>query len=151
MTKKAFFEGISKPRNMTLMRVFLSMGLVEHTGHGIPTIVERYGEDVFEITEQYIRCVIPFDEEVLAHRNGGIKDETITNGGLNGGLNGDLKPSEKKVLASILESPDDTASQMAEKLEVGKRTVERALARLQELGMIERIGSKRDGRWIVIK
>ena len=147
MTKKAFFEGVSKPRNMTLMRIFLSMGLVEHTGHGIPTIVERYGEDVFEITEQYIRCVIPFDEEVMAHRNGGLNDTPVTNGGLNGGL----KPSEKKVLSSILESPDDTASQMAEKLELGKRTVERALARLQELGMIERIGSKRDGRWIVIK
>ena len=50
-----------------------------------------------------------------------------------------------------MESPDDTASLMAENLELGKRTVEKALTRLQELGMIEWIGSKRDGRWIVIK
>lgn len=27
MTKKQFFEGISKPRNRTLMRIFLSMDL----------------------------------------------------------------------------------------------------------------------------
>ena len=44
MTKKQFFDGISKPRNTTLMRIFLNMGLTEHTGHGIPTIVNRYGE-----------------------------------------------------------------------------------------------------------
>ena len=44
MTKKQFFEGISKPRNVTLMRIFLSMGLTEHTGHGIPTIVKKYGD-----------------------------------------------------------------------------------------------------------
>ena len=35
MTKKQFFDGISKPRNATLMRIFLNMGLTEHTGHGI--------------------------------------------------------------------------------------------------------------------
>ncbi|MGM9941890.1 MAG: RNA-binding domain-containing protein [Bulleidia sp.] len=45
MTKKQFFEGVSKPRNATLMRIFLSMNLVEHTGHGIPTIVRKYGEE----------------------------------------------------------------------------------------------------------
>lgn len=149
MTKKQFFEGISKPRNVTLMRIFLSMGLVEHTGHGIPTIVEHYGESVFEIEDNYIRCTIPFNEEVMTHliQNGGLN----ANGGINGGINGGLKPSEKKVLSGILENPDESASQMAERLGLGQRTVERAFARLQVLGMIERIGSKRNGRWIVIK
>lgn len=65
MTKKQFFEGISRPRNATLMRIFLNMGLTEHTGQGIPTIVKKYGETVFEIEDNYIRCTIPFDEEVL--------------------------------------------------------------------------------------
>ena len=79
------------------------------------------------------------------NENGGL------NGGINGGINGGLKPSEQKVLSGILENPDESASQMAERLGLGQRTVERALARLQVLGMIERIGSKRNGRWIVIK
>ena len=145
MTKKQFFEGISKPRNVTLMRIFLSMNLVEHTGHGVPTIVEKYGENSFEIEDNYIKCTIPFDTEVMEYR--------IQNGGLpqNGGLNGGLKPSDKKVLGHILISPDDTAAQIAEKCGIGKRTVERSLASLQENGVIERIGGKRDGCWIVIK
>lgn len=32
---KTIFDGISKPRNARLMRIFLNMGLTEHTGHGI--------------------------------------------------------------------------------------------------------------------
>ena len=48
-------------------------------------------------------------------------------------------------------SSDDTAAQIAEKCGIGKRTVERSLASLQENGVIERIGGRRDGHWIVIK
>lgn len=149
MTKKEFFEGISRPRNATLMRIFLSMGLVEHTGHGIPTIIERYGKDVFEIESSYIRCVIPFDEEVMAHigKNDGI-DKNV---GMNVGMNVGIKPSERKVLKAIIDNPDDSAVKMAEKTGLSVRTVERALSELQKLGMVERIGSKRDGRWIVIR
>lgn len=49
MTKEQFFDGISKPRNATLMRIFLNIGFTEHTEHGIPTIVEKYERDVFQI------------------------------------------------------------------------------------------------------
>lgn len=46
------------------MRIFLSIGLTEHTGHGIPTLVNKHGEEVFKIANNYIRCIIPFDEDV---------------------------------------------------------------------------------------
>lgn len=36
------------------MRIFLNMGLTEHTRHGIPKIIEKYGKDVFEIESKYI-------------------------------------------------------------------------------------------------
>ena len=125
------------------MRIFLSMGLVEHTGHGIPTIVERYGREAFEIENNYIRCVIPFDEDVMTHINKNV--------GMNVGMNVVLKPSEKEVLNAIIENPDDSAVKMAEKTGISIRTAERALSKLQQYGMVERIGSRRDGRWIVIK
>ena len=145
MTKKQFFEGISKPRNATLMRIFLSMGLVEHTGHGIPTIVEHYGEEAFEIETNYIKCTIQFDKDVMDKLNKIIVSE------INTVQNEILKPSEEKVLKAILSNPDDTALRIAEKIGLSQRTVERALTRLQQVGRIERIGNKRDGRWIVIK
>ena len=56
------------------MRIFLSMNLVAHTGHGVPTIVNKYGEEAFEIEDNYIKCTIPFDREVMEYRikSGGI-------------------------------------------------------------------------------
>lgn len=136
MTKKQFFEGISKPRNITLMRIFLSMGLTEHTGHGIPTIVKKYGEDVFEIEANYIRCTIPFDEEVLDKS----KNENV-------GLN----KTEKKVVSLLIEDSEYTSDELAARIGVTKRTIERAFISLQNKNIIERIGSKRDGSWIVTK
>lgn len=136
MTKRQFFEGISKPRNITLMRIFLSMGSTEYTGHGIPTIVKRYGEAVFEIEDNYIRCTIPFNEEVLDQLKKG-----------NVGLN----KTEKKVVSLLREDAEYTSDDLAEKIGVTKRTIERAFASLQNKEVIERIGSKRNGSWIVTK
>ena len=140
LTKKQFFEGISKPRNATLMRIFLTMGLTEHTGHGIPTIVEKYGKKVFEIESNYIRCIIPFEKEVMA---------VLTN--KNVGLNVGLNKTEKRVIELLIEEPSYTSADLADKIEVSKRTIERAFKTLQEKNIIERIGSKRDGKWIVVK
>lgn len=32
-----------------LMKIFLNRGIIEYTGDSIPTIVEKYGEDVFKL------------------------------------------------------------------------------------------------------
>ena len=140
MTKEQFFDGISKPRNASLMRIFLNMGLTEHTGHGIPTIVEKYGKDVFEIESNFIRCIIPFEKEVI---------DQVDN--KNVGLNVGLNKTEKKVIEILIENPGVTSVELAEKVGVTKRTIERAFKSLQEKKMIERIGSKRDGNWIVVR
>ncbi len=136
MSTNQFFEGISKPRNTTLMRIFLTMGLAEHTGHGIPTIINRYGKDVFQIEDNYIRCTIPFDNEVLSQ----IEKRNV-------GLN----KTETKVIHLLIENPAYKAEELAEKVGVTKRTIERTFASLQRKGFLERVGSKRDGRWRVIK
>ena len=144
MTKEQFFDGISKPRNATLMRIFLNMGLTEHTGHGIPTIVEKYGKDVFQIESNYIRCTIPFEKEIIDQ----IDNKNV---GLNVGLNVALNKTEKKVIELLIENPSITSVELAEIIGVTKRTIERTFKSLQEKKMIERIGSKRDGNWIVVR
>ena len=143
MTKKQFFEGISRPRNATLMRIFLNMGLTEHTGHGIPTIVNKYGEEAFDIENNYIRCTIAFEKEVMAQRD-------KQNVGMNVGMNVGLNKTEKTVIELLIKNPTVTSMELAERIGVTKRTIERAFKTLQEKKMIERIGSKRDGNWIVL-
>jgi len=139
MTKEQFFDGISKRRNAILMRIFLNMGLTKHTGLGIPTIIEKYCKDVFEIESKYIRCTIPFNQEVV---------DQIDN--KNVGLNVGLNKTEKKVIELLIENPSLTSIELSEKIGVTKRTIERTFKSLQEKKMIERIESKRDGIWIVI-
>ena len=62
-----------------------------------------------------------------------------------------LNKTEKKVIQFLMESSSLTSAELAEKVSVTKRTIERALKSLQEKNIIERIGSKRDGNRIVIK
>lgn len=142
MTEEQFFEGISKPRNVTLMRIFLMMGLTEHTGHGIPTIVNKYGKDVFEIDENYIRCTIPFDKAVLSQTE---QNHPVVEKGIK------LNDTEKKVLELLIRNSDLVADDLSKEIGVTVRTIYRAFAKLQDKGYLERIGSKKDGKWIVIK
>lgn len=44
-----------------------------------------------------------------------------------------------------------TSEELAEKIELTKKIIERTVISLQNKKVIERLGSKRDGRWIVIK
>ena len=106
--------------------------------------VEKYGKGVFEIENNYIRCTIPFKKE-------GINQMENTNVGLNVVLNVVLNKTEKKVIELLIENPNITSAELAEKIGVTKRTIERTFKSLQEKKMIERIGSKRDGNGIVVR
>ncbi len=136
LTREEFFSGISKPRNTTLMRIFLNMEISEHTGHGVPTIVKKYGKQAFEITDNYIRCTIPFSFS-----------RVISTYGPNVGLT----KTEKAVLKILVQDSRETAESISTKIDVSKRTVERALSSLQDKKYIERVGSRRDGYWLVIR
>ena len=107
------------------------MGLTEHTGHGVPTIIKKYGKEVFEITDNYIKCRIPYDEKVL--------DMSKKNVGINVGIN----ITEKAVLGILISDPKKTAEEMAVEVGVTKRTIKRALVYLKKKGLIERIGSNK--------
>lgn len=132
-----FFAGISKPRNLALMKIFSDLDIVDHTGHGIPIIVERYGKDVFSINDNYILITIPFDEEVANKVNVGV----------NVGVN----ETEKTILEELLKNPTLTADRLSLIIKKSKRTIERYLKALQDKGYLERSGSDKTGVWKIIK
>ena len=96
--------------------------------------IERNRYKKFDIKHR-----IPFDSVVVGMRHKNV--------GLNVGLN----KTEKAVLGLLIETPDKTADEMASEVGVTKRTIERSFVSLQKKGKIERVGSKRDGMWLVIK
>lgn len=144
LTKELFFEGVSKPRNTTLMRIFMNMEVTEHTGHGIPTIIKKYGKEVFDIGDDYIKCTIPFNSEIIDNKT--QIQTTVASNNVE-----DITKTEKGILGLLVSNNVETADSMAEHLSVTKRTIERALKSLQNKGYIRRVGSKRAGSWLVIK
>ena len=111
-----FYRGISKPRNIRLMKIFSDLDIVDHTGHGVPIIIEKYGRGAFEISDNHIIVTIPFDSEVMKSINVGIN----------------LNAMERKILELILNDPTLTAEKISIKINKTKRTAERYLKSLQE-------------------
>ena len=60
-----------------------------------------------------------------------------------------MNDTEVKVVKLLINNPKYIAEELAEKIGVSKRTIERAFKSLQEKKIIIRIGSKRDGYWLV--
>jgi len=143
MSKTEFFNGVSNPRNSVLMRIFLKLGIVEHTGHGVPIIIEKYGKEVFEINDNHIIVTIPFDKQVMESINVGA------NVGQNVDVN--INDMERKIIEMLINDPTLTAEKISMKIEKSKRTAERYLKALQEKGIILRTGSDKKGYWKIIK
>jgi len=49
LTQEEFFEGVSRPRNPEIMRIFKDLEYVERLGSGIPYIVSKYGKKIFKL------------------------------------------------------------------------------------------------------
>ena len=142
-----FYRGISKPRNIRLMKIFSDLDIVDHTGHGVPIIIEKYGRVAFEISDNHIIVTIPFDLEVMKSINVGV------NVGVNSREISDMKLTERQtIMVSVIKSnPMVTAKQMSETLSVTVRTIERDLALMQKAGIIRHEGSDKTGVWVILE
>ncbi len=114
LSKEQFYKGFSKPRNKQLMQIFSQLDIVDHTGHGIPIIVNKYGVEAFEINDNYILVTIPFNKDVLATMNVGIND------------------IEKDIIEELIKNPMLSANDISLIINKSKRTAERYLKSLQK-------------------
>ena len=62
INKKEFYEGLSVPRNRELMRVFKDLGMVEQLGSGVPRILQYYGKECFQFSDNFLRMIFPAPE-----------------------------------------------------------------------------------------
>lgn len=146
ISKEDFFNGVSHPRNSVLMRIFLKLGIVEHTGHGIPKTIETYGKEAFDIHDTYINVRILFSKKVLATLPSGKNDGK--NDGKN--LSGALNENEKRTVLALLKDPSVPYETLVRDLGISRRTVSRTFSSLASKGIIERIGTNKTGYWKVI-
>lgn len=148
MTVKDFFEGVSHPRNSVLMRIFLHLGIVEHTGHGIPVIVQKYGREVFDIHDTYIDVTIPFDMSVTTSVS---KLEAGGGSTIPGGQSEPLSRNEEAVILELVKNPKTTYSELVSETGISRRTVNRVITNLIEKKYIKRVGNRKSGYWCIVR
>ena len=68
------------------------------------------------------------------------------NGTLDGTLNGTL---EEKIISVISKNSYITQQQIALTLDCSERKIKRLMKTMREDGMIERVGGRRSGQWVV--
>ena len=147
ITEKDFFNGVSHPRNSVLMRIFLKLGIVEHTGHGIPKIIEKYGKKAFDIHDTYINVIIPFNKKVtdtmMSNKNTATNEEKD--------FSEELNDNEKRILLELINNPNVSYDTLVIELGISRRTISRTFGSLVEKGYIERNGTNKKGYWKIVK
>ena len=128
-----FFAGISRPVNVGLQKIMGQLNMVEQTGHGVPKIVSVYGKDAFTIADNYLVVTIPFAYEPSFKQ-----------------INYDgLSLSERKVLSIIKDNPTSSIAEISSLADLGTTRTSEIIAKLKELGRIERVGKTKGGYWLI--
>ena len=139
LSKEGFYNGIRVPVNKSLLTIFVAAKYAEQSGHGIPTIVEKYGKDVFSFDNGMLIVTIPlaFDRPEVEKR----KTLLLNKKG--------LTINQKKVYDALANDGSISLQDVARQTGISIAGVKKISIKLQEYGILNREGSKRDGKWVV--
>ncbi len=138
LSKEGFYSGTSVPVNKSLLTIFMAAGYAEQSGHGIPTIVDKYGKDVFSFDDGMVKVSIPLAfervdvlqrKEMLLRKNG-------------------LTVNQKAVYETLDNDGHLSLNDVATMTGLSPSGVKKICEKLQEAGLVRREGSKKDGVWI---
>ena len=124
----------SMPHNPRIADVFYRHGLMETWGRGIELIMDGckaagLPEPTFEVNQPFVNLIIRFKESL-------------------GGLN--LSALDKAIIKYIKDNPNSTVDEISRALGKAKRTTERAMSTLRGNGVIDKEGSKKSGKWVIL-
>lgn len=138
LSKEGFYHGTSMPVNKSLLTVFMMAKYAEQSGHGIPTIVEKYGRNVFSFDDGMLKVTLPltFERPEITIRKGIFLQKK------------GLTVNQKKVYDTLADNGRLSLQEVADQTGLSIGGVKKICLKLQEYSILERRGSKRDGIWI---
>lgn len=153
VTLEKMREGYSKVRNHAIASAFSYMNIIEQWGSGIPRIIEEVSN--YELREpEFIDMESALRINIYRNTNENSATETDTNSATNAtkpaNENINMTTEELTVLALIRTENNITQKQLHERSGISLGTIKRILPRLQEKGVLERLGNRRTGKWKVI-
>jgi predicted HTH transcriptional regulator len=117
------------------MKIFKDLKLVDYLGSGIPKIIQKYGRNIFHISENVIRTYLPFDRSL---------DET------EGKRIMEYEESKEEILSLIRKNPSITMAELAKTLNLSKSGIEKNIRQLRNNKKITRIGATKNGYWKIL-
>lgn len=129
--EKAKLGGISDPRNHTLMRMLMGIGLVEQMGSGIYSLYKSFQDGSLmnlTITEDTDPLRVVTELSLLPSNNG-------------------MEEIEKIILRYISNHSSSTLSEIANYAGISTRTASKYLTKMVHNGLIVRTGNTRNTKW----
>ena len=159
-------KDISLPRNPIITKLFRMIKLAENAGFGLDKIENNWLEynntkPVYDLS--FDSTIVKFQmetvekgseksSEVFRKDFGRISDKLLKEYGIYS--KEILNQFGERVLFiynEIMNNPSVSTEHLAEKLEVSPKTIERDLNKIKEAKIIIREGSRKTGKWIIIK
>ena len=154
LTPNDFIEGASRSikRNPLLAQLLYYTKDIESFGTGLKRITDECDAAGIKVEFKMMKlgfAVVFYRPDIFIPdgKNGdSIGDGDIT---INITNNITINDAQKKILAQMQTNPKITTKDLAKTLGIADRNVKNHIKTLKEVGLIERIGSPKNGHWIV--
>lgn len=162
VTISKMLEGYSKPRNPAIARAFAYMKIIEKWGTGIPRLFEsckEYGLLKPELIDfdgdfrvnMYRRTETNTQINTNTETNTETDTEINTNTEINAGIHGTDTEKADKIIEIMREQPAVTVKKIAEQVGLSISGVRYHVNKMKKDGIVEHIGSLKQGRWVIHK
>jgi ATP-dependent DNA helicase RecG len=144
--KKLLEEDISLPRNPIIAKFFRVVKLAENAGYGFDKMISGWKQYTgstpeFDQGQDYTKATFYFKKrEVMVRDKFGINS---------GKVREEFGKTAQRIINLIQTNSSVTIPKMAGSIGVSSRTIEKHIAKLREAGIVERIGSRKEGQWKV--
>ena len=150
LTLENIKQGMVAKRNKITVEILDKLDAIENYASGVRRIFKDYigfdKQPEYSISDNGI-IVTLYNMNYNEAQNEAIKEEI--NVGQNVGQKINVNDRKNIILKNIKETESLDTTDIAKKLNVTKRTIERDLAELRKDNKIEYIGSSKNGKWII--
>ena len=125
------------------MRVFKDLKFVEQLGSGLQKILSEYEKSIFKFSIHFLKVRFPITD-VGKNVGKNVGKSYIFEGYKS-------NKTQNEILTHIENKPQITQKEISEFIDTTPRTIQRNMKKLQELNIIERVGSSTKGYWKILK
>ena len=150
--KQIMAEDISLPRNPIIAKLFRVVKLAENAGYGFDKMINGWKKYTgkkpeFEQGQDFTKATFYLATKAKIAMSGIPETDQHGSEKVRRKFGDRFGESSEKILDLIFEDKFLSASAISEKIGISSRAVEKALSKLKEMGVIERVGSAKGGYW----